>query len=383
MVLQYFARLLTFCLAGALLQAISPVAATESDDPSYLIEYRAYLQAARSGDTEGAVRHARVAWQSAEQLLGDDRHTAILAFNFGRLQLYRDADAALPALRRAEALQKSGVADLPQAELRLYLAYGVYATSGKQEEDLQTLRKALEASTAELSDGSVDLANIWTLLTTEDFAAGRFGDAVDSAASAEAAIRAAAPDDSRVLAEVILVGGAARLLPPRRMRKQLLAAHREFRRARRLFPPQKDIEHFDPLLAQVLAWDAAAGAINETKYQSGFQRVAVEGEEPLPPLFESGGMVDKSCSKLTWSNREPPEYPEDAQRSGYVGAVLIGYSIDDDLRVSDPKILAEVPALKFGYAAASSMSDWRLASPPSDDPACRRNLLVTIKFAFK
>ena len=376
------AGLLILCLGCVSLQCAAAADTPDSDDPPYLVEYRAYRQAARAGDIDAAVRHARAAWQSAETLLGDDRHTATLAFNFGRLQLYRDALAALPALRRADELQQSGIAQLPAAELRLFLAYAEYQTSGRTRSDLRSFRKSLEASSDELSDGSIDLADIWIALMTEDFTAGRWADTVDSAARADAALRAAAPDDLEALVKVILAGGAARLLLPRWTEKQILAAHHEFERAQRLFPPQQDIEHFDPLLAQVLAWDAAALAVYRTRYHSGFPDAAADDEQPMPPVLENSGLYDPRCGEIEWQARKSPEYPDAARSAGYIGAVIVGYNLDEDLRVSEPKVLAEVPARKFGHAAASSMSDWQAAPPASDDPVCRRNLLSTFTFVM-
>ncbi len=376
------AGLLILCLGCVSLQCAAATDAPDSDDPPYLVEYRAYRQAARTGDTDAAVRHARAAWQSAETLLGDDRHTATLAFNFGRLQLYRDVAAALPALRRADELQQSGIAQLPAGELRLFLAYAEYQTSGRTRSDLRSFRQSLEASSEELSDGSIDLADIWIALMTEDFTAGRWADTVDSAARAEASLRAAAPDDLEALAKVILAGGAARLLLPHWTEKQILAAHHEFERAQRLFPPQHDVEHFNPLLAQVLAWDAAALAVYRTRYHSGFPDAAADDEEPMPPVLENSGLYDPRCGEIEWQTRTSPEYPDDARNAGYIGAVIVGYNLDEGLRVSEPKVLAEVPARKFGHAAASSMNDWRAAPPASDDPVCRRNLLSTFTFVM-
>lgn len=377
-----FARPVNLCLVCVLLQLVEIAEAADADDPVYLVEYRAYRQASKAGDTDGAIRHARAAWQSSEQLLRDDQTTAILAFNFGRLQLYRDAGAALPALRRADALQQSGVADLPSAELRLFLAYAAYQTSRQRWGDLKDFRKALKASTQELSDGSIDLANIWISLTTEDFAARRYSYAIESAASTEAVIRAAVPDDLAALAQVILIGGAARIIPANRTEGQILAAHREFRRARRLFPPQKDIASFDPLLAEILAWDAAAEAAYRTRNSKGLPADSTEGAAPMPPIFESNSSSEERCGEIEWSNRKPPEYPEEARIAGYIGAVIVGYNLGDDLRVSDPKILAEVPAQKFGNAAVSAIADWQAAPLASEDPVCRRNLLTRFTFVL-
>ena len=369
------------CL-GCILLYGGAACAADTDDPPYLVEYRACREALQAGDIDAAIGHARAAWQSAEQLLGDDRSTATLAFNFGRLQLHRDAAKALPALHRADELRRSGIAELPAAPLRLLLSYAEYSTGPRKRGDLRNFRKALEASTAELPAGNIDLAEIWIALTMEDFAAGRYPDAVRSAASSEAAIRAATPDDTETLAQIILVGGAARIMPVHRTYGQLLAAHREFRRARRLFPPQKDIESFDPLFAQVLAWDAAADAAYRHNRKNGFPDDAARDEPPMPPVFEESGENDDHCGHIEWQSRKPPEYPDEAEKAGYVGAVLVGYNIGDDLKVSDPKILAEVPALKFGYAAASSMSDWRAEPLASDDPACRHNLLTRFTFVI-
>jgi hypothetical protein len=95
--------------------------ASAADTEPYFVEYRAYKAAMASGALETATAHGLAAWKSAEEALGDHRLTAILAYNYGQLVVFKAPEQAAAPLRRASELSRAGLAELPQDALRLYL----------------------------------------------------------------------------------------------------------------------------------------------------------------------------------------------------------------------------------------------------------------------
>jgi tetratricopeptide (TPR) repeat protein len=359
-----------------------------AQDPQYLVEYRAYAKAVEQGDAATAEKHAHAAWLSSEEELGDHRLTAILAFNYGRQILFGDSENAAIALKRASNLQAAGVADLPPDELRLYVAYIELITEKNSRRNAKELGEALDRIESQDLDLGSDLAVMRLTLATFDFIGERYREAIESAAKAETAIRAAAPGNYRSLATTMIVKGGAHLVPHPRRKAQILDAQIEFDRARRMFPPQKSIDEFDILLGQAIAWDAAADASLKAISKSGLpdhddRHQRKDGSDSLPPLFVRKERPQGGCGEVQWQTKTPPKYPKDAVRNGYIGAVLIGFDIGDDLKPSNAKILAEVPARQFGDAALKAIDGWQAQPSSIIHPACRQNRLAKFMFVIE
>lgn len=245
---------------------------------------------------------------------------------------------------------------------------------------------ALNAVDLENEELLGEIAPMWLKLASEDIANHEYRKAVRSAAKAEAAIRTANPDFSRGLAEAILLGGIARLGITPRTIEELGAATEQFDRAGRLFPPQEDIDSFDPLFAQVLAWHHAAWLTLLDLYEAkGREPPESDDDESDTPVRIFQYQADESveCVELQWERREAPNYPGGALRDGYIGAVMIGYRLGEDLGVHDARILAEVPSgERFGQVSLDAVSDWRLKSLPQGDPRCRQNIVTFIRFVI-
>lgn len=363
----------------------APPSAAEDPEP-YLVEYRAYNAALASGATEAAARHARAAWEAAEQSLGDHRLTAILAYNYGRLVVFSDAGQAHAALERASQLGEAGIADLAPGELRLYGDYARFEAGGLKRRDADRLRETLTAIGLDGADINPDLAPMWLRLASHDALEERFRKARESAAMAESAILKAAPDSIHARANAIAIGGIARLVPHPRKVTDVQAAHNEFSRARRLFGPQEDIDTFDPLLAKIMAWNTAAwsalGAMGKEDFPD-HDDPDEAGAEPAPPTFRYQADPAIECGTVAWARRDAPNYPATPLRKGYIGAVLVGFRIGDDLAVHDARVLAEVPNATFGEAALRAVRQWRVAAPATGGPECNRNRLTFFRFIIE
>lgn len=370
-------------MIAAVLLAAAPETSAAADDPMYLTEYRAYRAAIEAGDTSSAARHGFLAWRSAEAERGDDRLTAILAFNYGRTVLFLDAAAAARAFERVAELPPVARAELPEDELNLYRAYAAFDTGDHGRRDTERLRVALDTYSAGEREPSPEYATIRLKFALGEFGAGHYDDAAADARRAEAAIRAAAAGDRRGLAMAIILEGAAVLFPVPRSLQQITDAHVEFTRARQLFGPQADLANFDPILGQAIAWDRAARAAVKALGTDDFSEHRHESAESghgLDDPFLRGGAGSAACPRVVWAKHDPPHYPTSALRNGSLGAVLIGYDIAADRSLENVAILGEVPSNVFSGAALDAVRHWEVKEFPGDDPRCRRNRLASLHF---
>lgn len=358
---------------------VGGVAAAQEE--TYRVEYRASRAALDAGDTEGAAKHARAAWQAAEETLGEDSQTGILAYNYAKLAVFSDSAGARSALRRVNELRKAGRGQFRDEELELYSAYAEFAAELYGRRRAERLRERLEAWGAD-RDLGVDVVVMWLNLGQAYIGAKQYRQAQESAQRAEAAILSSQPDNYNFHASAVLINGLAGLLTDPRSVRRVQAAHREFSRARRLFPPQKDLDNFHPLLARIIAWDGAAKAALRSLGLENFP----DRDDPdyvaqaRSPLFAHE--QDASCSKLEWIDRRPPDFPRKELNSGMIGAVYVGFALGDDRRVRDARVLAEIPQARFSEKALESMSAWLAKEVPPGNPLCYRNLVTLFTFVI-
>lgn len=365
--------LLSACAAFAWLCSVS------AQEQSYLDEYKAYIKALENKDPAAAEQHAYAAWQAAEAELGDHKTTATLAYNYGQLVIFTDPKQALSALKRAEALVRAGLVELPERDLQLYIAYTNFAGARDNNRKTGQLRKALKQLDEENVPASPDLARMWFELATADINTNQYRSAQESAARAQAMIAEAAPNDYRLMALAMMTEATAYLMPFPREQKTVIRAVEIYQGAIALFPPQKSIDEFDELFAQALAWEAAAKSV----YLSlGYSEKAYPSLDRQRPIIVGRSEEQRESCAIEWAERKPPEYPRSALYRGYVGAVLIGYNLGDGLEIKDARILGEVPAGKFSDATLESAAEWTLKQPAPDRPECRNNLITHISFTI-
>jgi hypothetical protein len=378
-----FGNLLAIFVCLLISTAIAYPAGAQTGD--YREEYKLFNQALQAGDLQAAAAHGRAAWQAAETALGDDPLTGVLAYNYGQLVLYSDTEDAVVALRRANQLFEAGIVELPAAELRLYLAYAEFQANERRRRYADDLRDALLSLEPLGFQPSLDTASMWLQLATADMGNEEYEDAIASSSKAETQFRTVAPEENRRIAAAILISGISQLVPYPREIEDIEAAHNKFISGRQLFSAQRDIESFDDLFAELLAWDAAADAavhsIDLDHYPGHKGKSEAEFHGEIPLMLESGAELE-NCG-VEWKKRPRPRYPNSASYRGYIGAVLIAYDLGDDLKVHNPRIIAEVPKDEFSDNTLRAIRNWELAAPPKDDIACRTNLITQMTFVIK
>jgi tetratricopeptide (TPR) repeat protein len=375
-----FIGLILACIAVVAVGGFSQAGA---ETPDYLVEYKLHTEALANGDRAAAAEHGKAAWEAAEAALGDDKLTATLAFNYGRLIALSDPATARAPLRRAQELLDAGIAELPKSEVRAYLAYAEYIAGKTRLRAAKKLREALLALEAEFGEPTATDVVMWLDLAKGELKKKRYSNSLEAAEKAEAAIATLWPDNIDKMGEALLIQGIATLVPFPRTIEDVLASRNLFRRIFQLYPPQKNFETFDVVLAKAIAWDAAANAAllsRRKKPKDQSEQGAVEAEPHF--IFESAQNLPDDCG-IEWDRQIPPTYPDTPLYRGYIGAVMVVYDLGDDLVVHNPRILSSVPTYAFTKEALKSLNSWKLKAPSVDHPACRTNRMTQFTFVIK
>lgn len=379
-----------------LLAALSFFSVSAAAD--YKSEYKAYMAAIDAGDHAKALEHGEAAWRQAEGEIGDESTTAILAYNFARLAYDVAPASALAAFERATAITAQGKGPLSGPELSLTIA----DLKLRLDFENQARADALEDILKKEGDGveALTTARAWRTLASAKLGT---SDLLQSRNAADRAIERASqiqPREDRLLAESLIVGAIARLAKHERTERDIVEAVALFGEAFPLFPPQADIDHFDPLLARALSWRHSIWALiqsdemkpvidriygSETRIPTGedlesaYKRAA--GKENPGDWFRFAAPHPAGCDiEIRWLERKPPKYPRQALRKLNVGSILIGYDLNET-GVERAVILADFPESGFGEAVVESMKEWRLAKPAAEE--CRKNHATHFAFIVR
>lgn len=357
---------------------IEPTTIGAAPSARHITEAALYERALQRGDREAAETHAYAAWRAAETELGDHRRTAVLAFNYGREIAMSDAKLARGALARSQELVEAGHGGPAMAMLDLYGAYAEFAATRPNNRNGKNLREALTATENAPDRLPAHDIVMWLDLAKNDLDKERFEQAIEAAGKAETAIIIFEPENERKLADVFLIRGVAALAPQKRTVEDALTAIEYLENGQRLFPSQKSYDTFDPTLAALVGWSAAASAIVRTMTNDP-DVLALLDRDKERPLFESAPGKPIDCL-INWEQRSPPKFPQAALAKHTFGAAVAVFDIGDDLAAKNVRILAQAPSNDFNEAVLSAMRSWRLRHPPLDHPACRRN--ITTQFSF-
>lgn len=132
------------------------------------------------------------------------------------------------------------------------------------------------------------------------------------------------------------------------------------------------------LYAQVLAWYVAA---NTKRRSEGFNS-AWEMEEYPPQLAD----LPPRC-RIRFNASPLPDWPNVAESEGYVGSVVLRYSVSEAGEVLEIEPVAAVPHAAFAENVREVMNRWSIVIVrPQDDSPCRvarHGALQTVSFTFE
>jgi hypothetical protein len=249
-----------------MLAALVAIVLTTPAAADYKSEYKAYVAALDAGDYKAALNHGEAAWRQAETEIGGNATTAILAYNYAILaaDVYpaRGVEAFNRAIELAETSAFAGAIPLQEALMRRA------ETRVRAEPDNDAFTKDLEAllSAADADDATMIEAQAmgWRSLAAIRIREKK-PDRARKAADASVALFAKLdPPDPRLQREALFLAGMARIAGDIRTEQDVAEAIVLFDRSASLFPPQRDIDLFDPLLAQAIAWRQSVKALAES-----------------------------------------------------------------------------------------------------------------------
>lgn len=364
--------------SALLILTVLCAAAASGAAADYKSEYKLYAAAMNEGDVDAAIRHSEEAWKQGESEIGDNRTTAILAYNFANLVYEIDPARAIPAFERTLGLIDRALSELDVNDVRLALAAAKFAASKEDKTlavDLENEISQFEASGRPFTFVAADaLKN----LALRDFHAAEYKSSARWAEKAAALGEALAPKPKGLLAISYAVAGISYGADPFRTPAKITKAAELLDRAIVLFPPQKDIKSIHPLFAQTMAWRFSVNAIAESERRSkALDRVDKELDADAMCRWEQARPAD--C-EIKWKERKPGQYPEKAISKGYVGSVLVGYDLND-VGVENTVVIADVNGEALSPSVLESMRHWKLEEPPISE--CRKNHLTVVSFVLK
>ncbi len=125
-----------------------------------------------------------------------------------------------------------GLVELPETELRLYMAYTEYVISDFGRRESRVLREALTAAN-DLNPNTVtmDEATMWYQLSRGNIKRRNYHLAVQSAGKVEAIISKLDPDNVDFMTHILLIRGVTKLMPTPLSNSDIIDSHFDLDRA--------------------------------------------------------------------------------------------------------------------------------------------------------
>ncbi|MEO1656823.1 MAG: hypothetical protein AAFR65_03805 [Pseudomonadota bacterium] len=352
----------------------------------WVASYQAYDAAMAANDREAAELHAREAWEAASQTLPPSENRALLAQNYGDLIVVSNPAAAVAPLEDAVELAGLGygTANL-SAELSQYLLDSARSLAEPDNSHL--------ARTAFKSWQSVSQEELWfpNTLSLQRTLIKQLLRRRDSAEAQQIAASLTSdrtrfdslPFDYRRDVAFLWTTAVSQRVPSDRV--DSLVSYQSFREAiiepamltasiAREFRPAPTFDQLSQQLADIRAWiyisrtlyDTHGGDLDEWQERVG----------SYPRLVE----VPRECRgvRVEWTRRNLNYDPKGV---GYWnGVVTAAYDLDDDGKVSNPRIIAEIPATRFSGVVERGLPKWRSGNADQIPERCRKDLFVDILF---
>lgn len=360
---------------------------------SYLDEYNASNAAMQKGDLESARKHAEAAWRGSKKENADKNTRAILAYNYGHLVHATNPATAIAPLKEAIDLSRGNpqMFGVDTPDLLLALAEVSLNTDDQIKQNI--LEDLLQSRESRGKKPSVLSGNAWLVVSHHHLGSKRYSKAKKSADTAITHFQSNVDPSDMAYANAYLLAGISRVAGSRRSQQDLTEAYAFFIQTIELFPPQTSIESFDPTLASAYAWATATTSAAQTDFYNpppkGTHRRIKDKEAhcpdnncelPIRSAFEYPS--DEEC-QLDIAKQKDAHWPKSELFMEQLGAVFVGYHINNDGSVSGARILAEAPGPSgFGQAVLADMNKWNFANF-NPRPACTKNRLLRFGFVIR
>lgn len=217
--------------------------------------------------------------------------TAVFSEEFGTAKapdlLFTDPAAALPVL---EQLSKSA----PSAELEVYVAYAQFKIDEESPKSAAKLRRSIRKYIKSSEPAYREIGLILTQFARYELERGDTDDGREVATRAEEILRATAPEEIDAIARAVIWKGVADIIDQPATRFSISKSYEEFERARALYAGAVEDADMNLMLAESIAWQAAAAGKMATYFS------VKKDAEPLGAVFALRGGLD--CSNAWTAN---------------------------------------------------------------------------------
>ena len=333
--------------------------------PEVLKPYKQYRAAVKAGDAELARKHAYVAWQKAEELLGASKTTGDLAQNFADLT-FKDKDK-----RREEAFERSIELasfygnDAVYMSLQRQINLGAYYRQVNQASKmLKASKNAVQFATANGMSNSTFVGEAYTLMADYYARKGNHNKTHETANSALKVFEAAS--DGVVTAQPILASLYSGF--GNEGQDNTMEAALDYQKVMESIDGKLDQDH--PLAAQALGrWSYMRSRLySEGKLEEAEQKGLCKCWPYDKPRNESLKPIE----------RVPPKMPRKAYRSGYS---IVEFDLDDAGKVINPEVLTSWPEDIFEKSTLRALEKWQYTARTAEESdSDRQNLLVTLRY---
>jgi len=357
--------------AFALALAMPSVASAQK---SYVQHFKAYQAAQAAGDAATARSEAEAAWNSAEAELGDNKLTAILAYNYGSMMVLENPKDSVKPLKRAKDIGALAGGDVPMNVVEAYLDYAAYMAAPDNKRAVK-LRDALNKITGPGGAPQISDAFMWMNMANIEAKNLRLWTAEPAAQKVVEAIKAVGleKDGGPALSNALIIRAAAGMSGRDRTESRIAWSLDDLDRVIETFEKPKNANNFDPVLATALAWKAVAFQILEDK---NLPLPDLDEIAPLNAAFATYKGAPKNCN-IQWTKNKPANFRGSGVFPGYVGGALISYDISSSGKIKDAKLIAQVPNGQLGREALKTFEKWELAGAPEKHKGCRTNQIVS------
>jgi len=355
------------CVLALSFLTSSPVQAQIPNE--VMTSYKAYRTALKDKDAKGALKHAKAAWEAAEEHLGDHKTTGDLAQNYADINSgLTVSDSQIKAMKRAMDLSSFYGADGNETYLqRGVQLLGYYATNAELRRSQKLAKELVSFSKENGLDRTIFYAETLTLHAAT-YITSRDGEKMKKLTEEAIDVFENPADDYQSAYPIFahLYKGFGHEYD-----EEILEAALSYQKVMDSVGKLEYETH--PIVGRALGrWSHMRGRLRRTGELDNARAAGlcdcwpydIERNESVKPL-----------------KRTPPRFPGRARRTSVSGFTIVQFDLDDKGNTINPKKIVSWPQGVYEEAALKSLKSWEYSPRvEGETDADRKNLITTIRF---
>ena len=357
--------------------------------PEVLDANKAFNQSYAEQDCKTALKHGKIAWQEAEKLLGDNKTTGDLAYNYGLLamQLGKYDEAIKPLTRSADLAALAGeIGPLLRLEREVELASVLIATN-KRTKAWKRLDKAREFAGENSVDDSVfagELRVHQARISSDNanratkYSYNSLGTRINRGSQAASIQSKSAqfsndaleifdknPDTTRPTYRAVAYKLIGFSHERNKEWKQALLAYQEAMEIQKTYSTIEDRDY----ITTIGRW---INVRTHFTHDIDMEEAKKQGLCKCWPYDNEGAIAAKPIKRV------PPVMPRKASTSGFS---IVRFDLDDNGNVTNPEILQSWPVKMYDSSSLNSLKKWKYETKADgEEGAQRTGIVTTIKY---